>query len=417
MKIYPLPHVIDFAREHSPYYRDLYKDLGSNPTLEELPLVVQSDFWAAMNGTKGKIPTGVQMDGQVFKSGGTTGSPKYAMYSADEWRTMCELTGFYSSLGGLKYGDRVANLFYGGGMYASFLYSYSIFYFSPAPVVQFSLSGNLPPEELADALVEHRITTIAGVPSLLMKTIQCVGNLKEADRCIETVYFAGETLYPDQRRKIRDILGEHIDFRSMSYASNDGGIIGYYHSDCGFNEHRTMDMACKLELIDPDSGSVIREPGRPGKVYITSLYRLLMPIIRYPAGDLAEYVDPEGTPDRRFRLLGRSEEAARVGYVSIYPEDVVDILKEHGIDFDAIQIITTRKNGKDRLTIRIGSSLSQPERDTDMLHSLCERRPMLKEACEKGVIGETTVEWRRLADLEFNRRTGKCLRVIDRRME
>ncbi len=417
MRVYPLAHVIRFAREHSPFYRDLYRNLGPEPALEELPLIVQGDFWQAMQGTEGTVPTARQTDGQVFKSGGTTGKPKYTLYAAEEWRTMCELTGLYSPLGGLQYGDRVANLFYGGGMYASFLYSYSIFYFSPAPVVQFGLSGTLPPEELAAAIVEHRINVIAGVPSLLMKTIQCLGDMMPKDFRLETVYFAGETLYPDQRRKIHDILGGQVAFRSMSYASNDGGIIGYYHRDCGFNEHRTMDLACKLEIVDPDTGAAIREIGRPGKVYITALYRLLMPIIRYPAGDLAEFVDPEGTPDRRFRLLGRSEEAARVAYVSVYPEDAADILRECGIDFDALQLVVNRVEGRDGLTLRIGAASGRPERDGDIVAKLHERRPMLKEATDHGVVGATRVEWRKLADLEYSRSTGKCLRILDRRME
>ncbi len=417
MRVYPLAHIIRFAREHSPFYRELYQGVRPDPDLEELPLLVQGDFWKAMHGTQGTVLTGRQMDGQVFKSGGTTGSPKYTMYAAEEWRTMCELTGLYAPLGGLQYGDRVANLFYGGGMYASFLYSYSIFYFSPVPVVQFSLSGTLPPEELAEAIVEHRINVIAGVPSLLMKTIQCLGNIMPKDFRVETVYFAGETLYPDQRRKIHNLLGEQVVFRSMSYASNDGGIIGYYHRDCGFNEHRTMDLACKLELVDPDNGELIRDVGRPGKVYITSLYRILMPIIRYPAGDLAEFVDPEGTPDRRFRLLGRSDEAARVAYVSVYPEDAAEILRECGVDFDAIQLVMSRNEGRDGLLLRIGTAAARQELNADIIAKLHERRPMLKEATDNGVVGETRVEWRKLSDLEFNQRTGKCPRILDRRME
>lgn len=415
MRTYPLSHVIRYAREHSPFYRELYAGLGPDPSLEELPLIVQGDFWKSMEETPPLVPTGEHIDGHVFRSGGTTGKPKYTLYAADEWRAMCELTGLYLPLSGLERGDRVANLFYGGDMYASFLYFYSTHYFSPSPVVLFSLSGNMPPEYLAEALLEHRITVVAGVPSLMMKLMEYIGEHKMQGLCISTIYFAGETLFPDQRRKICQILGRDIAFRSAGYASNDGGIIGYYHRDCGFNEHRTMDLACRLELVDPDTGEVIRELGRPGKIYVTSLYRLLMPIIRYPAGDMAEYVDPEGVPDRRFRLLGRSEEAARVGYVGISPEDISEALRDAAVPFDGLQLVLTHQNGRDGLTVRIAASTAQPERNDHILEKIYARRPLLQEATNIESINTTRIEWKKHAELEHNARTGKCLRIVDQR--
>lgn len=411
MRVYPVDYIISYAREHSPYYRKLYSGLGENPSLEQLPLVEQAGFWRAAD--EGEVTTGIHLDGQVFKSGGTTGAPKHALYTADEWRTMCEATGFYMPLGGLTRGDRVVNLFYGGGLYASFLYCYSLFSSSPIDVVQFNLSGNVEISEMADTIEKMQINVIAGLPSMIMKILECLeenGTVKNC--CIDTVYYAGETFYPDQRRKVREVLGKDVDFRSISYASNDAGFMAYYHKDCGFNEHRSSDMFCILELVDPETGDVIREAGRPGQIYVTSLYKLLMPIIRYPAGDMGEYTEPEGTPDRKFKLLGRSEEAARVGYVALYPEDVSRILEAAGISYDGFQMVITHEDGHDRLTVRIAAKYP----DESFIKKLYEERPFLKEAVDKGIVHTPVIEYCALKDLEYNKRTGKLKRILDKRL-
>jgi phenylacetate-CoA ligase len=415
MQVYPLDYIISYAREHSPYYRNLYAQFGEGeaPPLEQLPLVNQADFWSA--AAEGKVATGAHIDGQVFKSGGTTGAPKYSMYSAAEWRTMCEATGFYAPMGGLRHGDRAVNLFYGGNLYASFLYTYSIFYFSPASVLQFNLSGSAEISEIADTIESNRVNIIAGLPSMLMKVIENIEERGNASNfCVDAVYFAGETLYDDQRRKIRAVLGEGVDFRSMSYASNDAGIMAYFHKgSCGFNEHRVCDAVCKLELIDPETGELIREAGRAGQIYVTSLYKLLMPIIRYPSGDMGKYTEPDGAPDRRFMLLGRSgEDAARVSYVSLYPEDVSKVLESLGADHDGFQMIVTHEGERDGVTFRIAGG-----EIPGFIEKLYEQRPFLKEAIDKGFVSVPKTEYCGLKDFEYNKRTGKLIRVLDKRIK
>ena len=284
MRVYPIDHIISYARERSPYYKKLYSHLGGNPCLEQLPLVDQADFWSAAD--RGEVNTGEHMDGQIFKSGGTTGAPKHALYTAEEWRTMCEAAGMYMPLGGLKPGDKIANLFYAGGLYASFLYSYGSFFFSPVEVLQYSLSGNMEISETAEIIERMKINIVAGLPSKIMNVLEYMTE-QEMTAHIDVIYYAGETFYPDQRRRVHAVLGDKIEFRSMSYASNDAGFMAYFHKEsCGFNEHRSSDMFCRLEIIDTETGEVIREAARPGQIFVTSLYKLLTPIIRYPAGDM-----------------------------------------------------------------------------------------------------------------------------------
>ena len=117
-KFYTVDEIIAYARKNSKYYADLYKNLPENVALEDLPLIDQDHFWKNCDKNGGIVATRVQTDGQIFKSGGTTGDPKYSLYTAEEWETMCQCSGAVLARGGLKNGDKIANLFYAGALYA-----------------------------------------------------------------------------------------------------------------------------------------------------------------------------------------------------------------------------------------------------------------------------------------------------------
>lgn len=415
VKIYSLDEIINYARKHSKYYADLYRDLPKDVSFEDLPLVDQDDFWAHCDEHGGTVATRVQSDGQVFKSGGTTGNPKYSLYSAEEWETICEYSGHMLTKGGLKNGTKIANLFYAGGMYASFLYTYSMLYSSPAKTIMYNLSGNMTVEEIVETLLQHQINCIAGLPSIMTKIFSYIDEHHLTGFAVDTVYYAGETLYQDQRDRFCKTLGRDLEFRSVFYSSNDGGAIGYFTKECGFNEHRVLSDLCRLELIDPDTGEVIREMNRPGNIYITSLFKTLVPLIRYPAGDMGEYTEPEGMSDRKFRILGRSNMAARAGFVSLYPEDVGSVLEKCGIAYYAYQIVVTHKI-RDQFVFRIAAPKAEEDFTEKFLKTLYEERSFLKDALDDGTLEPPKVEWCRAEDLEYNARTGKLKVILDQRM-
>ena len=414
-KVYSIEEIISYARANSRYYQELYKDIPENASLEELPFVDQDHFWAHCDKTGGTVATRPQVDGQIFKSGGTTGEPKYSLYSAEEWQTMCECSGAVLGKGGLKNGMKIANLFYAGGLYASFIYTYSMLYFAPAKTIMYHLSGNISIEEMVTTIHEHRIDCIAGIPSILTKIASYIEEHEMKDFAVDTIYFAGETLFMDQREKIAKAFGREIEFRSIFYASNDGGPIGYFTKDCGFNEHRLMSDLCKMELIDPDTGEVITEMNRRGIIYITCLFKTLIPLIRYPAGDMGEYTEPEGTADRKFRILGRSNVAARAGYVTLYPQDVGNVLKMCDIDYYSYQIIVEHQI-KDQFTFRIAVSQADENNTEKFLNMLYKERSLLKNAIDDDMMEIPKIEWCKPSDMEYNPRTGKLKVLIDRRL-
>lgn len=410
MKSYPLSYLIDYARKHSPFYQELYRDLPEELDFSRLPFVDQGTFWKNPR----QVLTYVPKDGHVFRSGGTTGKPKLTYYAEEEWQTMCESTAFMMPQSGLQYGDRVVNLFYSGNMYASFLYSYSLFRLSPVKVQQFDVSGQVAIEVVADLILDNQINVIAGLPSMIMKVVAYARKQNYDYSFITAIYYAGEPLFEDQMAEIRHFL-PNVDFRSIAYASNDGGIIGFFDTSCELNEHRVFENVCKLELLDEDTGEVITEAYRPGKVYITSLYRLLMPIIRYPAGDRAQYTEPEGIHHRKFQLLGRSEEGVRVGYATFKMEHFQRALEKANIQCQNYQFVITHEEHKDRLVIKIAEATHQDSEK--LLQYLTEEVSLLKEVLATKEIHPIEIQWVTLADLSYHPVTGKLKRILDQRIK
>lgn len=84
-----------------------------------------------------------------------------------------------------------------------------------------------------------------------------------------------------------------------------------------------------------------------------------MPVIRYPTGDRGEWVDRE---DGRFRLLGRSDEGAWVGPITLYLEDLRAVVRHvaGGRPLVGMQVVQRRKAAKDELVLRVAGDLGDP---------------------------------------------------------
>src|SRR5690606_4824271 len=120
-------------------------------------------------------------------------------------------------------------------------------------------------------------------------------------------------------------------------------------------------------------------------------------------------------------VLGRSNSCARMGPVSLYADDVQQVLQqitEHTvINF---QLVVDHFEQRDRCTLRIAVADPQGVQDgigERMLRELERERPMISDAVQKGIIHPLAIEWVGPQALTTNARTGKTLRVVDRRME
>jgi phenylacetate-CoA ligase len=415
VKTYSLNEIVDIARTQSPYYKDLYKDVGAFTNLAQLPVLDSSTFWKANCISGNQVLTSPHSNGIVFKSGGTTGNPKFSFFSLEEWELFTYAFGEGMRKGGLKPGEKIANMFYAGDLYASFMFISKSIEKSKSDVVHFPLSGGADFSHIVETMNSFEISTWAGVPTSMMKLSEYAQSNKL--HAPTKILFGGESMYEDQIRFVKEVF-PNVQIQSIGYASVDGGLLGYLDESCDIQEHRVFTDYTVMEILDEDTLEVIDEPNQPGKMFLTNLTRKLMPIIRYPVGDKAMWIDNSTvTYQRKFKILGRSDEGARVGPATVYYEDMNYLLnKFHNvIHIKGFQLRLVHFENMDQLVIRVAAANPTLNVQNQIKEHIYLEREMIKKLVDNKLIHPVSIEFVQMTELDTNGRTGKLKRIIDAR--
>ncbi|NBH03507.1 phenylacetate--CoA ligase family protein [Amycolatopsis sp. SID8362] len=405
-----LSELVAFARTYSPYYAWHYAGLPARITsVEQLPMLDHTAFWNSDRVVGNQLLTGPQIDGIVIKTGGTTSTPRISCYSDAEWRTMCATFGRGLVAAGLCAGDRVANLFYGGELYSSFIFTLNTLQVADLPTVQLPIVGNAAPESAVRTILDCAATVVAGPPTTLCRLARYVLDTHGPIRGIRVILVSGEACHVDQHILLNGAFPE-AEVRSLGYASVDAGILAAPVEGTDIRLHRVFTDSKLVEILDPVTYVPIEEPGVPGRVVVTDLVRRLMPILRYPVGDVAEWEDFDS---RTLRLRGRSVEAARFGPVSLYLHDLRGIVSTVDVaaEIEGLQVMLCRHDGKDQLVLRLAGVVEAPELFAELVvERILDAQPRIADAVEDGVVHPITVQWTEHAEL-CNPRTGKLVRL------
>ncbi|GGM49407.1 phenylacetate-coenzyme A ligase [Longimycelium tulufanense] len=393
----------------------MYTDLGRAPgRLADLPVVDHERFWAANTLTDNQVLTGPLSNGLVFRSGGTTGTPKFAVYTHEEWRTFTAAFGRGIAAAGVRTGDRVANLFYAGDLYASFSFvSRSLEQAAPA-VLELQLGGRLPVAALASPITDFAVTVLAGLPTTVLALAEHLVMAGRTLPHVRLILFGGELFFADQQPLVAAAFPNAV-IGSLGYASVDAGLLGCPTGGEDTRVHRVFTPETVVEILDETTGQPITGAGQPGKIVLTNLTRRLLPILRYPVGDRAEWVDPDAG---LFRLLGRSEEGARVGPVALQLTELQEVVAaaDHDGRISGVQVVLRHLAGRDQLVLRLVAG--GPGLDTlaeAVRKQLDADRPLFADQVATDAIHPLAVEWIGASELAVNPRTGKQLRLVDER--
>ncbi|MEU8587292.1 phenylacetate--CoA ligase family protein [Streptomyces sp. NPDC048664] len=417
MPVQPLAELIRYARHHSPFYRELYAHLPDHVAhLTDLPVVPQTEFWRANSPRDNRLLTTPLDEAVVFRSGGTTGSPKFSYYTRTEWREFTTAFGAGLVTAGLRPGHRVADLFYAGDLYASFTFILDSLHRSPVANVRLPLGGAVSWESTAATLEEFGVQVVAGTPTTLCALAERLTAAGRTLPDVELLFFGGECLFGDQLPLLRSAFPK-AEARSLGYASVDAGLLGEAVPGGDPRVHRAFTPHTIVEVLDDDSDVPVDGEGVPGRLVVTDLRRRLMPILRYPAGDRAEWVDEAAGV---FRILGRAEEGVRVGPVSLYTQDVHDVVKAADTEsrVSGLQLVVRRQDGRDGLVLRLatGEPGALPEgAGASLAAAVLAQRPAYESAVAAGHVNPLGVEWVRHRELAVNARSGKLVRVVDER--
>lgn len=321
---------------------------------------------------------------------------------------------------GVGEGDMVANLFYAGDLYGSFLLHILSVYHLPSGAIQLPVAGHVSLESMERQIVEFEATVVLATVTTMSQLSERILSSGKTHPYVRLLLFSGEAFYDDQAGLLKAAV-PNATIRSVVYGSMDCGIIGlppkqeHYTNDPRL--HQVNDPNIIVEIINED-GEVTTTPGEAGSLTVTNLERLLMPIVRYPSGDRAAWVDPAlGL----FRVLDRDRTAIRLGPVSV---DFVDlrrivstVLGDRPVG--RLQAIVTREDRKDLLTLNIACTPATDEESLQLQAELREElgvvRPMFREHVEKDLINPLRVKFITMQELAVNPRSGKIVEVQDLR--
>ena len=146
-------------------------------------------------------------------------------------------------------------------------------------------------EYVADLIASLDINVLAGNPVKLRAVADVVTARGQAADSVELLLFGGDLLFDDVRPGLARAF-PRAGISSLGYASVDAGLIGGPVPGDDVRVHEAFTPYIQTEIVD-DADEPITTPGVPGRLLVTNMFRTLMPIIRYPAGDRASWIDPE----------------------------------------------------------------------------------------------------------------------------
>ncbi|PHM62496.1 phenylacetate--CoA ligase family protein [Xenorhabdus ishibashii] len=405
-----LTDLLHHAREHSAYYQELYKSIPDNWVLEDLPLVEPNHYWAhSTNLSTWPVLTAPLEGGHVFKTGGSTSDGRLSVFSQQEWKA------FINSFGQgiarqLKTGDRVANLFFAGDLYTSFIFIHGALSNAPIPILEFPFTCKVEDELLINNICLHNINVLAGVPVQLIRLAHYLQEMGQTLPMVETILYGGESLFDSQVAIIQQVF-PHARLGSIGCASVDAGLIGFADPHCKQGEHRVFSDDTIIEIVDEITHQPITVPGKRGLLVVTNLQRQLMPVIRYPTGDMACWCELE-QPARKFALQGRANQGYRVrfGTLSLFPDDLATQLSKHP-ELLAWQLELSQRVEQDKIRLLVASLQTV---DIDRIrHRVMAAFPGLEEACIRQNMLE--IVQTNIDSMYTHPRSGKLQRVVDLR--
>ena len=357
--------IFRWAYEHSEFYHKLYSDAGLKPgdirsfeDIRKVPKIEKS----MMRGIQGKEPypygdilcVPLREVTAYRQTSGTTGQPVYQADTWQDWELGTESYCYALYAQGYRDTDRFF-LPFGYNIFVAF---WAAHYAAEKLGCEVIPGGVLNTEARILKMQELRATAMAATPTYVLgmaETARKMGIDPPKDLYIRKITVAGEPggSVPATRKRMEDAWGAKV------YDQVGSTEIGHWGWECRYQSGLHVNEAFFLfELEDIETGAPITEPGKRGKVVVTSLNRMAQPCIRFDVKDTARWSEKACECGRSFRLLdggliGRTDDITKVKGVLLAPmtiEEVVRSLPQLGNEY---QVVVTKKGDIDDITLKV----------------------------------------------------------------
>jgi phenylacetate-CoA ligase len=338
-----LPAQLAHAREHSPAYGEILRDVDcakvtSRAALARLPVTRKSEL---VERQRARLPFGglaatpVAGLARIMMSPGPIYDPEPRR--PDPWGSARTLFA-----AGFRPGDLVINC-----------YSYHM---SPAAAMFETglhhlrctvIPGGVGQTELqARAIADLRPVGYVGTPSFLKILVEKGDEMGLATASIHRALVSGEAFLPPVREFLR---GRGID-AYQAYGTADLGLVAY---ETSAREGLVLNENLILEILRPGTGDPVGD-GEVGEVAITT-FNPDYPLVRFATGDLSAVLpgpSPCGRTNVRIRgWMGRADQTTKVRGLFVHPHHVAEVLRRHGLA--RARLVVENEAGEDRMTLHV----------------------------------------------------------------
>jgi phenylacetate-CoA ligase len=357
--------IFAWAYEHSKFHRRLYRGAGILPqdikTFEDIRNVPKVEK-AMMQEIQGKEPfpygdalcVPLSEVTEYHQTSGTTSVPVYQPDTWQDWEWWSECWGYILYAHGYRDTDRVFIPF-GYNVFVAFWAGH---YGAEKLGCEVIPGGVLNTEARILKMQELKATAMMGTPTYMLGMAEVARknlSLNPAeDLCIQKITCAGEpgASVPSTKNRIEEAWGAKL------YDHVGATEVGAWAYECQVQRGLHVNEAFFLaEIEDPETGEIIEEPGRTGKVVITALDRMAQPCIRFDTKDVTIWLEDTCECGRTFRtcrgIVGRADDITKVKGVLLAPSAIEEVVRSFPELGDEFEVIVTRRGDLDDITLRV----------------------------------------------------------------
>ncbi len=355
-----LKKIVQYARENSSFFKELYKDIDiNNFSLKDLPVVNKKtmmdnfDSYITDNSvtmkkineyTKNIDNVGRMIVSKylIFKTSGSTGYPATILYDKQNidvasavaaFRTFARKEDFKKFM---KNGKKTAGVFANYGFYLACGMSRYLSLKMPHKKNKITIDVNLPEEQIISKLNEFNPAMLSGYPS----NLALLADFKDLDIKPSVVITGGELLTDDIRHKLEDKFDCYVQ---THYSCTEAGEIA---CECKNKHLHINEDWVIVEPVDKNNNPV--EFGKQAeKLLITNLSNFIQPFIRYELTDrVTLHNTPCGCGNNAYwiEVEGRTDDVLEFeNSIKIAPMSLYKLLQEVE-EIDRFQVIQKDKS-------------------------------------------------------------------------
>jgi phenylacetate-CoA ligase len=406
--------LFQWAYDKSKFHRSLYENAGIKPDdiryFEDIKQVPKVEKAMMRNiQRKDPFPYGdalcVPLDEVVVyrQTSGTTGQPVYQADTWQDWEWWSECWAFILWAQGYRSSDRIFIPF-GYNVFVAFWAGHYAGEKIGAEVVP---GGVLDTQARILKIQELKATAMMATPTYVLgmaATARDKMNIDPSKMSINKITCAGEpgAIIPGTKKRMEEAWGAKV------YDHAGATEIGAWSFECeaqpgGLHVNEGLFL---VEIEDIDTGDIIEDPGKKGKMIITALDRQAQPCIRFDSKDIIEW-DPEPCPcGRTFRLIkggvtGRADDITKVKGVLISPSAIEEVVRDVEGLSDEYEVIVDKIGDIDRITLKVELELGRENQRVAIENQLRLKTNLgyVLEFCDYGTLPRYDVKAKRFKDL------------------